>query len=186
MPRSAKKTVSDEIEDLARTLRQGAGWELREEAAEDEELTELQRRRRMGTAAAMRAALHRGDRIVVAASGLTFSQPMVSVGSDYITLRDDETTLDVRLDAAVITVTPSPRGGMASEPESATFRARLAEHEQLGRPVEILTRHGVRANGVLDVAASDHVIVSEPFGALVYLPMESVAVVISRTVSGRG
>lgn len=178
--RGNAKTVPDELRDLGRELRQGAGRELRAEAATDEELTELQRRRRLDLAAAMRNAMHRGDRVTATVGGLTLSHPLISVGSDYLTMTDGSGVFDVRLDAATLTVDPRPAGGASGRPASPTFRARLAELEQEAGEVEVVTAQGERVAGRLDVTAADHIVVADVSGSMTYLPYEEVVVVFSR------
>lgn len=179
--RGNAKTVPDEFGDLGRELRQGAGRELRVEAATDEELSEIQRRRRLDLAAAMRNAMHRGDRVMATVSGLTLSHPLISVGSDYLTMTDGSEVIDVLLDGAVLRVDPRPAGGASGRPASPTFRARLAELEQEAGEVEVVTRGGERVAGRLDVTAADHlVVVADVSGSMTYLPYEEVVVVFSR------
>src|SRR5690606_24929311 len=129
VPENAK-TVTDEFDDLARSLRQGAGRELRDEAAVDEQLTRLQRLRRRDLAEAIRAAMHRGDTVTVAAGGLTLSHPLTAVGADYLTMDDGENLIDIALGHALVTTSPSREGGSAGRAASVTLRARLGEHEQ--------------------------------------------------------
>lgn len=171
--------MPDELRDLGRELRQGAGRELRAEAATDEELSEVQRRRRLDLAAAMRNAMHRGDRVTATVGDLTLSHDVISVGSDYLTMTDGSGVFDVRLDGAVLTVDPRPAGGASGRPASSTFRARLAELEQEGGDVEAITRQGQRAAGRLDVTAADHLVVADVSGSMTYLPYEEVVVVFS-------
>ena len=178
--RENAKTVPDEFRDLGRELRQGAGRELRVEAATDEELSEIQRRRRLDLAAAMRMAMHRGDRVTAAVGGLTLSHPVLAVGSDYLTMTDGSAVIDVRLDGAGLTVEPRPTGGASGRPASPTFRARLAELEQEEGEVEAMTRQGQRVAGRLDVTAVDHLVIADVSGSMTYLPYEEVVVVFSR------
>lgn len=174
------KSMSDEFRELARSLREGAGREMREEAAADEELSERQRRRRLDMAGAARAALHRGDGITIRVGGLTLTQPVQAVGNDYLTMSDADRDIDVLLAAAVVTVTPVRAGGGSGRPASRTFRARLAELEQDGREVEVVTADGLRVMGRLEVAASDHVAVVDGSGTRTYVPAARVFLVFSR------
>lgn len=174
----------DPLDDLARTLRQGVGDELRQEAAEDEALSELQRRRRASLADSVREAVHRGDRLVVTTAGLTLASPVTAVGSDYLVLDDGERVADVRLEGAVITVEPRSHGGHTAPADSRTWKARLAEHEQLGSDVEVVTHGGQRVSGVIEVSASDHIAIRAPEGTLSLVLAASVAVVFSRPPPG--
>lgn len=175
------KTVSDELDDLARALRQGAGREMREEAAIDEQLTELQRRRRHDLSAAMRLAMHRGDTVTVAVAGMTLKHPLVAVGADYLTLDGGDRAIDVALAQAVITLTPSRHGGRSGDADSPTLRARMAELEQAEASVEVVTADGRVGMGRVEVVAPDHVVISHPGGGETYVPLAAVAIVFSRT-----
>lgn len=174
------KSMSDEMDRLARDLRQGAGREMREEAATDEELTELQRRRRHDMAATLRSAMHSGDRVTVAAGSLTLGDPLVAVGDDYLTMIDGSDVIDVALDGAVVTIEPRSSGGSSGRPSARTLRARLAEIEQEGGTVEVLTRGGLRMSGLIGVTATDHVVIDDPSGARTLVPYRDIAVVFSR------
>src|SRR5690606_26592292 len=127
----------EELEALARQLREGAGRELREEAAEDETLTEIQRRRHRDLADVARIAMHRGDRVLVSGAGLHLAHPVTAVGDDYLTMETDDGAVDVSLASVVMSVESRSSGGRSGVP-STTFRARLAEHEQSGAEVEVV------------------------------------------------
>ncbi len=172
-------------DDLARQLRQGAGDELRREAAVDEALTELQRRRRATLSDVVRAAMHRGDETVVRVVDLTLSYPLVAVGNDYLIMDTPDGTIDVLLEAAVLTFEPRRAGGRTGVAEAATWRARLAEHEQHGTEVELVTSTGARVVGVIEVAASDHLAVRTLDGAISHVATASVAAVFSRRLGSR-
>lgn len=174
------KNMSEEMERLARDLREGAGRELREEAATDEELSELQRRRRQDLAAAVRSAMHRGDRVTVSVGGLTLSHPLAAVGHDYLTMIDGSDVIDVALEAAVVRVESRPAGGSSGRPSSRTLRARLAEIEQDGGAVEAVTRGGQRSSGRIDVTATDHIVIGDGSGTRTLLPYREIVVVFSR------
>ncbi len=171
--------MSDELRDLGRELRQGAGRELREEAATDEELSEMQRRRRLDLASVARMAMHRGDRVTVAAGGLTLGDQLLAVGDDYLTMASDPGVVDVALEGAIVTVEPRREGGKSGRPASRTFRARLAELEQDDSVAEVVTHSGMRTRGRIEVAASDHLMIAEE-SALTYVPYGEIAVVFSR------
>lgn len=172
--------MAEELDDLARQLRQGAGEDLRAEAAADEELTHLQRLRRLSLAEAARAAMHRGDGVTASAGGLTLAHPIVAVGDDYLTMEDQEGWIDIRLMEAVLTVVPKPAGGRSGRPAAATFRARISEHEQERGAVEVVTSSGERTAGHLEVVGADHLVLVGPDGERTYIPLRSVAVVLSR------
>src|SRR5690606_39381443 len=72
-PRSAK-TMPDEFDELARSLRQGAGREWRGGAAGGEQVTEVQGRRARALVAVARGAKDRGGRVSVAVAGPPLAQ----------------------------------------------------------------------------------------------------------------
>lgn len=172
------KTMDEELGDLARELRQRAGHDLRAEAAADEELTELQRMRRLDLAELARTAMHRGDRVTAVVGGLTVSHPVIAVGDDYLTMEDDR-WIDIRLLAAVLSVDLRPSGGRSGRPSAATFRARMAELEQEAGPVEVVTRPGDRWVGDLRVVGAEHLQLASD-DRQTYIPLDSVVVVFSR------
>jgi len=179
VPENAK-TVTDEFDDLARSLRQGAGRELRDEAAVDEQLTRLQRLRRRDLAEAIRAAMHRGDTVTVAAGGLTLSHPLTAVGADYLTMDDGENLIDIALGHALVTTSPSREGGSAGRAASVTLRARLGEHEQREAILDIVTSAGASIRGRIEVVATDHVVMADGSGPEIYISTSQIAVVFSR------
>jgi hypothetical protein len=172
--------MADELDDLARSLRQGAGREMREEAAVDEQLTELQRLRRRDLAEAVRAAMHRGDTVTVETAGLTLGHRLVAVGADYLTMDDGEYLIDVALSGAVVTTTPSRQGGTTGKAASITLRARLGEHEHDGSLVDVVTSTGASFRGRITVVATDHVVVADGSGRDTLVPTSRIAVVFSR------
>lgn len=176
----AGKRENDGLEDLARALRQGPGQEWREEAATDETLTERQRQRHLGLVDVARDAMHRGDRVTAMAGGLSLTHPLIAVGSDYLTMDDGERIIDIPVAAAVLQVDRRPAGGQSGKPGAGTFRARLAELEQDGVRVEVVTGTGLREEGTLMLVGTDHVVVGEPGGPRAYVPLAAVAVVFSR------
>lgn len=181
MPDNAKTMSDDELNDLARSLREGAGRELREEASEAERLTEHQRRRRAGLGDTARAAMHRGDAVTVTVSGLTLAYPVAGVGSDYLVMEDAGTIVDVRLDRANLALRPRASGGSTGRPAAATFRARLAEHEQDESEVRVVTSDRDETAGTIEVVAVDHIVVTGDEALATVIPVEMVAVVFSRS-----
>lgn len=173
------KTMDEGLDDLARELRQRAGPDLRAEAAADEELTELQRLRRLDLAEVARAAMHRGDRLTAVVGGLTVSHPVIAVGDDYLTMEDGDRWIDIRLLAAVLSVDLRPSGGRSGRPSAATFRARMAELEQETANVEVVTRSGDRRSGDLRVVGAEHLQLASD-DRQTYIPLGSVVVVFSR------
>ena len=170
--------ANDPFDELAQRLRQSVGGEFREEAAEDESLSELQRRRRRGLAETVRSAMHRGDRINASVAGLSLAYPVVGVGADYLIMDAGEQLIDVRLDASTFSLLPQQEGGAKGTPAATTFAARLAEHEQSHSAIEVVMVDGTRTAGTIRVAAADHVALESPAGETI-IPHVRVAAVFS-------
>jgi hypothetical protein len=80
-------------------------------------------------------------------------------------------------------VRPSRSGGQSARPSSATFRARLAEFEQTGETVNLVTfEPDLEETGVIEVVAADHIdfVTAD---SRIYLPIAAVVFAI-RPVSG--
>lgn len=169
-----------DFDELARELRNRVGRDIREEAAEDESLTELQRLRNRDLADAAREAMHRGDRVTVQVAGTAFTDPIEYVGGDYLTMATPESVVDVLLARATLFIEPRQRGGRSGKPAAWTFRARLAEHEQSGIPVELILDTGNRIRGTIHVVGHDHLVVAESESGSRLVPAGLVVVVLSR------
>jgi hypothetical protein len=177
----------NEFDDLARELRHRVGGDVRAEAAEDETLTELQRLRARDLSDVAREAMHRGDSVTIRVAGLSFTHPIASVGADYLVMTTPDSVVDVHLPRAVLSVEPRPSGGRTGRPAAWTFRARLAEHEQASTPVEIALDTGDRIEGTIEVAATDHVVVSDgETAARSLVPIGLIGAVLSRPRPGPG
>lgn len=173
-----------EFDELARELRDRVGPDIRQEAAEDETLTELQRLRSRDLAEAAREAMHRGDLITIQTAGITLSDPVEYVGGDYLTMEAAESVVDVLLARATLFIEPRQRGGRSGKPAAWTFRARLAQHEQSGNPIELILDTGDRIRGVLDVVAADHLVVTDGESGSRLVPTPLVVAVLSRPRPG--
>lgn len=143
--------------DLAAELRQGAGREWAEEAAEDERLTELQRRRNLTLEDVAKEMVNQGQRATIAFSGHNFSGAVVWAGKDFATLQGAGQLCDVRLEAATWSVIPidQPSETWNAGPES--FRAALFEHADSSTLIRLAFPAGEIAIGSIDVVAGDHV-----------------------------
>ena len=150
----------DPIEELARYLRQGIGAEMRAEAEEAERESHQGRLRRRTMSDIGRECANRGDRVRARTAVRTVVGRVDHVGADYLTIVTAEQACDVRLDRCTLTIETSASGGHSTQRGSVTLKARLAEYEQTGEPVTIVCA-GVDAevDGVVAVAATDHVVV---------------------------
>jgi hypothetical protein len=172
-------TDHDPLDDLARSLRAGAGAELREEAEIAEQETHRGRLRRRTLGDVAREAVGRGDRVTLFLPDRTLTGEAVYAGEDYLTVRTPHEEVDVRLSRASFTVTRRPSGGHLSRGGSATLKARLGEYEQSGETVDLVVPDLDRTiTAVVRVVAADHLMAVEPDGTEIYLPLGQVALVV--------
>lgn len=170
-------------DDLARELRQTVGAELRAEAEISERETEIMRRRHRTLSELVREAAARGDRVSVVSATRTVTGDVAHVGRDYLTLTSDTEVVDARLEAVLIAPHPSRQGGSRTSGGSITFKARLSEYEQTREPVTIVTSRGGTSteagiDGVLEVVAEDHVILSDRDGTSLAVPLGAIDLVL--------
>lgn len=163
---------------LASELRQGAGRELNEEAAEDERLTELQRRRRLTLADQAKEFVNRGDRVSVEFSGHTFGGAVVSAGQDYVTIEGPGQTADVRMAAARWSVLPGDRSTETAVAGAESFRAVLHEHSASQQTVRLALPGGDMVIGALAVIAEDHVEVDDVDHRRLIVPFQMILGVV--------
>ena len=165
-------------ENLASELRQGAGREWAEEAAEDERLTELQRRRKLTLADQAKEMVNRGDRVSVDFSGHTFGGAVAAAGEDYVTITGPGQDADIKLAEARWSVLPldTPGQGGTAGPES--FRALLHEHSAAGRTVRLALPGGDMVIGAIEVVAEDHVEVADVDQRRLIVPMKMILAVV--------
>jgi hypothetical protein len=161
-------------------LRQGAGREWLEEAAEDERLTELLRRRRLDMTARVLELVHRGERVRAEVGTHTFSGQVVYAGSDFASIDRGDDTVEVALDAAVWTVERNESGGTEQSGEPLTFRARLSEIAAVGESVRIIVSDGRAIVGSIEVVATDHAEVVQD-GSTIVVPIGLIVAVVRST-----
>lgn len=142
---------------LASELRQRAGQEWNEEAAEDERLTEVHRRRRLSLADRAKEFVNRGDRVSVEFGGHSFGGAVVRAGEDYATVEGPGQTADIKLSAARWSVLPSERPPEQHTGDAGSFRALLHEHAAAAHVIRLALPGGDMVIGKLAVVAEDHV-----------------------------
>jgi hypothetical protein len=164
--------------DLAAELRQGAGMEWAAEAAEDERLTELGRRRRLSLNDVAKEMVNKGQRASIEFSGHTFSGAVVWAGEDFATLQGAGQICEVRLGAATWSVLPvgEPADTWSMGPES--LRAALFEHAESGIVIRLCFPAGEIAIGTVDVVADDHVEFKDADGRHLYVATDRVLAII--------
>jgi hypothetical protein len=142
---------------LASELRQGAGRDWTEEAAEDERLTELHRRRRLTLSDQAKELVNRGDRVSVEFGGHSFSGAVASAGDDYATIEGPGQIADIRLEAARWSVLNTDQAGEPNPGGPESFQGLLHEHSASGHNVRLALPGGDMVIGKIEVVAGDHV-----------------------------
>lgn len=158
-------------------LRQGAGREWLEEAAEDEQLTELMRRRRLTLEERALELVHRGERVRAETGNQTFSGHVAYAGSDFATVDRGEDLVEVVLSAAIWTIEKSSEGGTEQSGEPLSFKGRLGEISANSESVRLVVADGRALVGRIEVVAADHVEMSQD-GNTVVVPNRLIAAVI--------
>lgn len=166
--------------DIEAHLRQGAGREWQEEAAEDEKLTELLRRRRLDLAGRALELVHRGERVRAEIGAHTFAGRIAYAGADFATVDRGDDLVEVVLDAAVWMVERSESGGTEQSGSPLTFRARLSEIASSPDQTRILVVDGRAIVGTIEVVATDHVELSQD-GNTVIVPIVQIVAVVRST-----
>lgn len=169
--------------EIAAELRQTAGWELLEETAEDERLTELQRRRRLTIHDEIRELTHRRARVAVELGGHSFSGPLMWAGADYATLRAPGQDVDVRLFASAWEVLTSKTDveGYVDGPD--TFEMHLHQLAGGDDRVGLVTHNRDLPVGRIEVVATDHIEFVGPDGRRLLVPKDQVLATIRTTAS---
>jgi len=166
--------------DIESHLRQGAGREWLEEAAEDEKLTELLRRRRLDFSGRVLELVHRGERVRVETGAHTFTGRVVYAGADFASIDRGDDLVEVVLDSAMWTVEKSASGGNEQSGDKLTFRARLAEIAGAQESVRLVVIDGRAIVGSIDVVATDHVELTQD-GNTIIVPIRQIVAVIRST-----
>ena len=175
----ARKNMKDRPEqEIEAQLRHGpAGREWVEEAAEDEKLTELLRRRRLDLGGRILELVHRGERARAETGGQTFSGRVIYAGADFATLDRGEDLVEVVIAAAIWAVEPATAGGREQSGPPLTFRARLAEMAASGAQVRLIVSDGRAIVGPIEVVATDHLEVHQD-GNVMVVPIDMIVAVI--------
>lgn len=167
--------------ELGAELRQTAGRDWTEEAAEDERLTELARRRRLDLKEVVQDLAHKGARAAVEFGGHSFSGGVVAAGDDYATLTGSGQTAQVRLERTRWSVL---EGGKSEEKllsPPVSFRGALHELAASEDSVRFALAGGDVVIGTLATVAVDHLEVRDVDGRVTYVPVEMVLGVIRST-----
>lgn len=169
-------------EDLPSALRQGAGKEWAEEAAEEEQLTETMRQRSLDIAAVLADAAHKGQRATADFSGKVYSGPIIATGSDYATIQLAEQEADIVLTGAVWSFVDAPGPKTESTPTGMTIKGRLNEHATSGHRLRMEVDGSSAIMGTITTVGQDHVWVEDADGRSAYVPIGLVQAIIRSTV----
>lgn len=163
---------------LASELRQQAGRDWAEEAAEDERLTETHRRRNLSLSDQAKEMVNRGDRVSIEFGGHSFSGSIAGAGSDYATINGPGQIADIKLAEARWSVLPldTPGDGGVAAPES--FRAMLSIHAEAKRNVRLALPGGDMVIGAITVVAEDHVEMRDVDDRRLIVPMKLILAVV--------
>jgi len=163
--------------ELESVLRE-AGREMIEEAAEDERLTELLRRRRMEMSDLALEWVHRGQRVRAEAGTQTFSGQVVFAGTDYVTIERVEDQVAVRMDRATWTLEPDHGEGREQTGAATSLKAWLSELAASGEMVRLVVAEGRALVGSVAVVAADQVEVRQDH-LIVLVPADLILAVIT-------
>jgi hypothetical protein len=163
---------------LASELRQGAGREWTEEAAEDERLTELHRRRRMTLTDLAKEWVNKGDRVSIEFDGHSFSGAVSVAGEDYVSIEGPGQAADVKLAEARWSILPNDAPSGRQSTGAETFKALLHEHSATDQVVRLALPSGDMAIGRLGVVADDHVEMIDVDERRLVVPMKMILAVV--------
>ena len=179
----ARKDMQEDTnpnEDLGSELRAGAGREWRDEAAADEQLTELHRRRSLDLGDQAAAMVNQGLRVSVEFGGHSFGGAVAASGSDYATVNGPGQVADIKLDKSRWSVLPvigdPPGQPSALGPES--FTAVLHAHAGDKSTVRLALPGGDMVIGIIEVVAKDHLEMSDVDGRRLLVPLSLVLAVV--------
>ncbi len=163
---------------LASELRSTAGREWNEEAAEDERLTEVHRKRGLTLADQAKELVNRGDRVSVEFGGHSFSGLVASAGSDYATINGPGQVADIRLDGARWSILPSDITTESGTATSESFKALLHKHSASSKVIRFALPGGDMVIGKVNVVAEDHVEMADVDDRKLIVPLKMILAVV--------
>ncbi len=163
--------------ELESVLRE-AGREMIAEAAEDERLTELLRRRRQTLADLALEWVHRGQRVRAELGAQNFTGQVVYAGSDYVTLERAEDQVAIPFHRATWTLEPDGNAGTEQLAGVTSLKARLSELEATGETIRVLVGDGRALVGSVAVVASDQIEIRQDH-LRVMVPLELIIAVVT-------
>ncbi len=163
---------------LASELRSTAGQEWNEDAAEDERLTEVHRRRTMTLGDQAKELVNRGDRVSVEFGGHSFSGLVAAAGSDYATVNGPGQVADIRLEEARWSILPSDITTESNVAGAESFKALLHEHSAGAKVVRFALPGGDMVIGKVTVVAEDHVEMADVDNRALIVPLKLIFAVV--------
>jgi hypothetical protein len=159
---------------LGAELRQTAGAEWAAEAAEDERLTEVLRRRRLTLGDIAKEMANRSERISVEFGGHSFTGAIIGAGSDYVTIQGPGQFAQVRLERARWSILNADGPPVEPANIAESFRAALHEHATAKTTIRLSLDRGDMVIGKITVVAADHLEIADVDDRRIYIPMEIV------------
>ena len=161
-------------QNLAAELRQTAGAEWVAEAAEDERLTEVLRRRKLNLGDIAKEMANRGERISVEFGGHSFTGAIIGAGDDYATIQGPGQVAEVGLQRARWSILNADGPPVESANTADTFRAALHQHAAGETTIRLALGRGDLVIGKIIVVATDHVELADVDERRLYIPIEIV------------
>lgn len=169
------------IRDFAAELRHELGREVREEAAEDERLTELLRQRQSTFAGHVADLAHRGARVSVEFGGHSFGGAVVASGDDYATIAGPGQMADITLAVSVWTETSQGVEAPPLQNPPTTFRGVLHNYASGEQMLRFTLPSGELLIGKVAVVADDHLRIEDAEGRQKVVPTSLILGVIRST-----
>ncbi|MEA1903038.1 MAG: hypothetical protein U9N56_05865 [Actinomycetota bacterium] len=164
---------------LASELRATAGSEWAEEAAEDERMTEILRRRRLTMEELFKDMTHRGQRVSVEFGGHSFNGALIASGEDYAVILGPGQVAEVRFDSARWSALP-PTDAFEPVPASSpeTFVGVLRSHESAETLIRLTLPGSDMVIGKIVTVGVDHVEFADADQRQIYVPTELILGVV--------
>ena len=161
-------------QDLAAELRQTAGAEWVAEAAEDERLTQVHRRRKLTLSDIAKEMANHRERISVEFGGHNFTGAVIGAGEDYVAIHGPGQVAEVELQRARWSILNSDGPPVEPVQTAESFRAALHQHAAGDTTVTLALDRGELVFGKIIVVATDHLEVADVDRRRFYIPMEIV------------
>ncbi len=180
---------SEDFAELAADLRQAAARELRWEAEDIESDAERSRLRKRDLAVVAHEVMSAGHTVTVSWRDTSVTGHVVYAKGDLAVIETGHAAASVNLSGPAVwkLVTEASHGGVdTSLGGSATFKARLAEFEQTGELVVVVSVHSDEIiEGRVAVAAVDHIVVESARGTIWFVPHGAIVMALQPVTPGR-